>query len=346
MIDRRSPRRAGGARSAPAPGPGLAGLPAPSPGCRAAAAPDEDALDVAIVGGGMAGLALLATLAQLGLQARIFDRSPGRLRGPLGHDRTDGDPAFAQGTHRPRAGLACADLPRLVRGPIRAGGLGRAGQDPAPAMGRLSALVPQRAGPGRAQRQRVRPVLRAPMAWCSWTWWMDGRGRAYSVWRATWCWPPAATAWAGLGARMGAALPRDRWAHSSDNGMAIVCGAGAWPSSAAARRRWMPRASRSKRRAAGRPADPAARSAAHQQGQGGGQPGMAHGFWACPTNGSGASVTTSTCSRCRRRTAARCACRAMRTRSSISARRCVRSRSVPMARCVWTPPRARWRPTC
>ncbi len=39
-------------------------------------------LDVAIVGGGMAGLALLATLTHLGLRARIYDRSPAGFEGP------------------------------------------------------------------------------------------------------------------------------------------------------------------------------------------------------------------------------------------------------------------------
>jgi len=39
-------------------------------------------LDVAIVGGGMAGLALLATLKHLGVHARIYDRSPAGFEGP------------------------------------------------------------------------------------------------------------------------------------------------------------------------------------------------------------------------------------------------------------------------
>ena len=39
-------------------------------------------LDVAIVGGGMAGLALAASLTHLGIQARIFDRAPAGFEGP------------------------------------------------------------------------------------------------------------------------------------------------------------------------------------------------------------------------------------------------------------------------
>ncbi len=39
-------------------------------------------LDVAIVGGGMAGLALSASLKHLGVQARIYDRSPAGFEGP------------------------------------------------------------------------------------------------------------------------------------------------------------------------------------------------------------------------------------------------------------------------
>ncbi|MDB5947776.1 MAG: NAD(P)/FAD-dependent oxidoreductase, partial [Ramlibacter sp.] len=39
-------------------------------------------LDVAIVGGGMAGLALAASLAHLGLQAPVFDRAPAGFEGP------------------------------------------------------------------------------------------------------------------------------------------------------------------------------------------------------------------------------------------------------------------------
>jgi cation diffusion facilitator CzcD-associated flavoprotein CzcO len=39
-------------------------------------------LDVAIIGGGMAGLALAASLTHLGVQARIFDRAPAGFEGP------------------------------------------------------------------------------------------------------------------------------------------------------------------------------------------------------------------------------------------------------------------------
>jgi len=43
---------------------------------------EDKVLDVAIVGGGMAGLALAASLKHLGVQARIFDRSPAGFEGP------------------------------------------------------------------------------------------------------------------------------------------------------------------------------------------------------------------------------------------------------------------------
>lgn len=44
--------------------------------------PSEAPLDVAIVGGGMAGLAVLATLTHMGVRARIYDRSPAGFEGP------------------------------------------------------------------------------------------------------------------------------------------------------------------------------------------------------------------------------------------------------------------------
>jgi len=44
--------------------------------------PQAGVLDVAIVGGGMAGLALAASLKHLGIQARIFDRAPAGFEGP------------------------------------------------------------------------------------------------------------------------------------------------------------------------------------------------------------------------------------------------------------------------
>jgi FAD-dependent urate hydroxylase len=44
--------------------------------------PQGDVLDCAIVGGGMAGLALAASLTHMGIQACIFDRSPAGFEGP------------------------------------------------------------------------------------------------------------------------------------------------------------------------------------------------------------------------------------------------------------------------
>jgi cation diffusion facilitator CzcD-associated flavoprotein CzcO len=43
---------------------------------------DAELLDVAVIGGGMAGLALAASLKHMGIQARIFDRSPLGFEGP------------------------------------------------------------------------------------------------------------------------------------------------------------------------------------------------------------------------------------------------------------------------
>ncbi|MFJ4292060.1 FAD-dependent oxidoreductase [Cupriavidus sp. NPDC089707] len=42
----------------------------------------RDVLDVAVIGGGMAGLAASATLAQLGIRVRAFDRAPAGFEGP------------------------------------------------------------------------------------------------------------------------------------------------------------------------------------------------------------------------------------------------------------------------
>ncbi|WP_454735524.1 FAD-dependent oxidoreductase [Cupriavidus necator] len=42
----------------------------------------KDVLDVAVIGGGMAGLAACATLTQLGIRVRAFDRAPAGLEGP------------------------------------------------------------------------------------------------------------------------------------------------------------------------------------------------------------------------------------------------------------------------
>jgi len=47
-----------------------------------AAGEGEAPLDVAVIGGGMAGVAVLATLTHLGLRARIYDRAPAGFEGP------------------------------------------------------------------------------------------------------------------------------------------------------------------------------------------------------------------------------------------------------------------------
>ncbi len=312
-TDRRSARRAGGARGTPAPGPGLARPARQALGAREGR-PGEAPLDVAIVGGGMAGLALLATLTHLGLRARIYDRSPAGFEGPLGHDRAHGDAALAQGTHRPCAGPAGADLSRLVRGPVRVGGLGRARQDPAPAVGRVPALVSQRAGPRRAQRTAGAggAAARRRRGCSSTCWTARPMARAYTIQARTWCSPPAATS---LG---GAWVPDGRLRCRAIDGPVVrswdrrqPAPAGGSRSSAAAHSA-MDAAASALEAGAGRvgPADPRADLPPGQQGQGAGNPRWCMASGSCPTNGNGACATASTSSGCRRRTAARCACRA------------------------------------
>ncbi len=112
----------------------------------------EPMLDVAVIGGGQAGLAASVALAQLGIRAVVFDRSPAGSEGPWATTARMETLRSPKGAHRPRAGPAVAHLPCVVRGPVRAGGLDGDGQDPAPAVDGLPGLVPPRDGRGRAQR--------------------------------------------------------------------------------------------------------------------------------------------------------------------------------------------------
>ncbi|MFC5499351.1 SidA/IucD/PvdA family monooxygenase [Caenimonas terrae] len=57
------------------------GLP-PAPWVPARTEAGDEVLDVAIVGGGMAGLALAASLKHLGVRTRVFDRAPEGFEGP------------------------------------------------------------------------------------------------------------------------------------------------------------------------------------------------------------------------------------------------------------------------
>ena len=112
-------------------------------------------LDVAIVGGGMAGRGVGRTAPARHRQP-VRDRPrAGRLRRPVGHVRADGHAALAEAARGPRS--ACrADVPRVVRSAIRPRRVGRALQDSAHAMDGLPALVPARARPAGAQRHHAR----------------------------------------------------------------------------------------------------------------------------------------------------------------------------------------------
>ena len=169
----------------------------------------------------MTGLACAAALMQRGLSVVAYDEAPAGLEGPVGDDRADGDAAQPEAARRPGARHPVADLPRLVRGAVRPRRVGRARQDPAPAMDGLPALVPPRARAAGAQRpSRDRPRAAGDAT-------ADGlvalrtrgrrpRDRARS--RAASC---VATGRAGLGGpslpAFADALPRTRWAHSSDD---------------------------------------------------------------------------------------------------------------------------------
>ena len=113
-------------------------------------------LDVAVIGGGMAGLAAAAALKLLGVRARIFDRSPQGFEGPwatTARMETLRSPKQLTG---PAPGLTGAHVPRVVRSPVRQGRMGGARQDRPAAMDGVSRLVPPRAGTRRAQQPHRR----------------------------------------------------------------------------------------------------------------------------------------------------------------------------------------------
>ena len=122
-------------------------------------------LDVAIVGGGMAGAAASAELRLLGIDNQcVIDRAPAGYEGPwvtFARMDTLRSPKQLAAPARP----ARADVPRVVRSAIRPRRVGRALQDSAHAMDGLPALVPARARPAGAQRHHARraaPARRRP----------------------------------------------------------------------------------------------------------------------------------------------------------------------------------------
>jgi cation diffusion facilitator CzcD-associated flavoprotein CzcO len=244
-----------------------------------------DVLDVAIIGGGMAGLALAASLTHLGVRARIFDRAPAGFEGPwattarmetLRSPKELTGPALGLPALTFRAwfeaqfGLQAWDaldkIPRLqwadylrwyrqvleldVRNRQRVQAL----QPRADGLVQLD-LVDEAAG-GTAYRVLARHVVLA-----------TGRDGLGGPWVPDWA----------------QALPRERWAHSADvwdgaqlRGQRVAViggGASAMDSAATAleggaarvdlliRRADLPRINR---------------------GKGAGSPGMAHGFWQLP----------------------------------------------------------------
>jgi cation diffusion facilitator CzcD-associated flavoprotein CzcO len=246
---------------------------------------DSELLDTAIIGGGMAGLALAAALKHLGVRARIFDRSPEGFEGPwattarmetLRSPKELTGPAlgFAALTFRAwfeaQFGLdAWADLdkiPRLqwaeylrwyrrvleldVRNCQRVVGV-----EPR-ADGRVQLALEDGLDGGRSYRVMARHVVLATGR--------DGLGGS---------WVPD---WASM-------LPKDRWAHSNDDwdartlaGKRVVVvggGASAMDSAGTALEAGAARVDLLIRRA---------ELPRVNKGKGAGSPGVAHGFWMLP----------------------------------------------------------------
>jgi len=244
-----------------------------------------DVLDTAIIGGGMAGLALAASLGHLGVQARIFDRAPAGFEGPwattarmetLRSPKELTGPALGlpaltfrawfEAQFGPAAWEALDKIPRLqwadyLRWYRRVLTLDvRNGQQVVAVVPRADGLVQldliDQAGEGNGCRVQARHVVLA-----------TGRDGLGGPWVPDWA----------------CALPRERWMHSSDvwdgaslRGLRVaVIGGGASAMDAAAtalesgaarvdlliRRADLPRINK---------------------GKGAGNPGMAHGFWTLP----------------------------------------------------------------
>lgn len=245
----------------------------------------EDVLDTAIVGGGMAGLALAASLTHLGVQAIVFDRAPAGFEGPWATT------ARMETLRSPKELTGPAlGLPALTFRAWFEAQFGVAAWDALDKIPRLQWADYLRwyrcvLGLEVRNRQQVRAVRPRP----------DGLvqldlvdeaegGRSYRVLARH---VVLATGRDGLGGpwvpRWADALPRDRWRHSSDewDGAALrglrvaVIGGGASAMDAAAtaleggaarvdlliRRADLPRVNK---------------------GKGAASPGMAHGFWTLP----------------------------------------------------------------
>jgi len=247
--------------------------------------PGEAPLDVAIVGGGMAGLALLATLTHLGLRARIYDRSPAGFEGPWATT------ARMETLRSPKELTGPAlGLPALTFRAWFEAQFGLAAWDALDKIPRLQWAEYLRwyrsvLGLDVRNEQQVRAVLPRADGVVQLDL-LDGTadGKAYTVQARH---VVLATGRDGLGGAWvpdwAAALPRDRWAHSSDlwdaeslRGRRVaVVGGGASAMDAAAsaleagagrvdlliRRADLPRVNK---------------------GKGAGSPGMVHGFWQLP----------------------------------------------------------------
>ncbi|HET7836497.1 MAG TPA: NAD(P)/FAD-dependent oxidoreductase [Variovorax sp.] len=247
--------------------------------------PGEAPLDVAIVGGGMAGLALLATLMHLGLRARIYDRSPAGFEGPWATT------ARMETLRSPKELTGPAlGLPALTFRAWFEAQFGLAAWDALDKIPRLQWAEYLRwyrsvLGLDVRNEQQVRAVLPRADGVVQLDL-LDGTadGKAYTVQARH---VVLATGRDGLGGAWvpdwAAALPRDRWAHSSDlwdaeslRGRRVaVVGGGASAMDAAAsaleagagrvdlliRRPDLPRVNK---------------------GKGAGSPGMVHGFWQLP----------------------------------------------------------------
>jgi cation diffusion facilitator CzcD-associated flavoprotein CzcO len=245
----------------------------------------EAVLDVAIVGGGMAGLALGAALAHLGIQAPLFDRAPIDFEGPWATT------ARMETLRSPKELTGPAlGLPALT---FRAWFEAQSGLDAWNALDKIPRLqwadylrwYRRVLGLDVRNRQRVadlRPRADGVVAVDLVDEAQDGRRYTVLARRVV-----LATGRDGLGGAWvpdwAADLPRERWVHSSDTwdgsrfrGQRVaVIGGGASAMDAAA----------TALEAGAQRVDLLVRRAdlpRINKGKGAGSPGMAHGFWALP----------------------------------------------------------------
>ncbi len=171
-------------------------------------------LDVAVIGGGMAGLAVSATLKHLGIQACAFDQSPAGFEGPWATT------ARMETLRSPKQLTGPAlGLPALT---FRAWFEAQYGDDAWEAWtrSRVCSGWTTCAGTGRcstsisATDTASSRYCRAPTASlrCRWR---RRTGRA-PCWPAAWYSRPAVTPWRRYVPPLADGLPRKLWAHSSD----------------------------------------------------------------------------------------------------------------------------------